>query len=498
MPINFPSNPTNNQIYTEGTLQWKFSTANNSWTMITTGNPGIENGTNYDNTLVGLNRVTVGVSDYNLQVPAEGLEFDPAIRTLKVKGLVSQANNLLSLTDSANTVLNGFNQRGVLLKAGMVYYGSTAPTGLNDSDVGQLWYNTTSNGLAVWQGSNTWTVIGTGVTIAGNQIITGAKTFEQSIGLKDSAKIQGEGVSKSIILAPTNASSVATDVLTLTPTAATVSNGVSLDYNTLGSTAKTVTATLADNQTITGVKTINTHLVIGPSTSYSNQSTIMSSTSTGVEAGSRLVLRVNGDPSTRFIRLNTENTANGIEIRAKNANNIGGLTITGDTQINGNLNITGSLSLPTGLAAVGKTYGAFRPQVVSGITLTQGNANVAPAAIGSLTFSTIDDPTFANPKLRIVNTAATPVKFYYKREQRYQSATPAVRMNTWRVDYITLGANSTLDCPVTTNPGTFTLVPGGTSTQTMIAQGGHVMQLFNDGTITATDSPILVSVELAP
>lgn len=508
MPINFPSNPINNQIYTEGSLQWKFNTSNNSWTMITTGNSGIENATNYDNTIVGLNRVTVGASDYNLQVPAEGLEFDPAIRTLKVKGLVSQTNNLLSLTDSTNTVLNGFNQRGVLLRAGMIFYGSTAPTGLNDADLGQLWYNTTSNGLAVWQGNNTWTVIGTGVTIGGNQIITGAKTFEQSIGLKDTAKIQGEGVSKSIILAPTNASSVVTNVFTVTAAAATVANGVSLDYDTLGSAAKTVTATLADNQTITGVKTINTHLVIGPSTSYSNQSTIMSSTSTDVEAGSRLVLRVNGDPSTRFIRLNNANTANGIEIRAKNSNNIGGLSITGDTVINGNTTINGNFTVSTGFASTGITIGAFRSQQTTHSATGNYSLNtpldtsqvnqpiITPRNIGSLTFTGLPDNTFATPRLRITNTSANPVSFYYEREQlaRASSSTRA----QYRIDHIILGGNSVLDVPAVSenaHPTGGFILQSGTWTHSFIVQGGDNF-ILNDNTVISM--PIVCKIVMAP
>lgn len=421
MPINFPNNPQNNDTYVDGTTTWRYSTANNSWLVTTFGNPGLQNQTDLDNTLVGLNRE----NNLNVQVPAIGLEFDPGVRTLRVRSLGTQLQNLITLVDSTNNQLNAFNQRGILLKAGMIYHGSAQPTGLNAADAGQLWFNTTDNGLYAWS-NGSWIPAGSGVTLTTNQIISGAKTFSNNVLLSSTARILGEGASKSIILAPTNASSGAVNALTVAFDGATFDVPVTLSAVT--ATTKTVLATLTDSQIISGLKTFTAGIKLGDANSTSR---IYSSSSTsGFAQSDNISIQPNLAAAGRYIKLfnNSDPTeTNGITIRPKNSDNQGALNVDGNQRINGNLTVVGNITSTNAIAAVTTVYGS----------MNQSNVNVAPLPIGLLTF-TVDTsaPSINDRGIRVINASAATVKVYVKREQ-VQGTT-----YVYGIRLITIGPNS--------------------------------------------------------
>lgn len=404
MAINFPNSPANNDIYTEGSLQWKFSSANKSWTMITTGNIGIQNGTDFDNTLVGLDRV----SSQNLQVPAEGLTFNPATRTMKINSLSSQSANLLEIRSNSDVLITAFNQRGVLLNAGRIFFQNSQPS-VNAADIGLLWCDSTSSVLHVWNGT-TWTIAGGGVDIVSNQTITGAKTFSNNIFLSSTAKLNGQGASKSVVIAPTNSSSANVDCLTVSTTAATFT--VPVELSAVGTTAKTVIATIADVQTITGAKTFSEGLKI---TGTSGIRASDSTTSNG--ASDNILLQPNMSSSGRSIKIfNNADTSdtNGITIRPKNTANQGSLNINGSTNITGDLFVTGSVNTTTGLSAASVSIGSLKSQ--NGTDAQ--NINFTPTDIGSLTFSMSISGTYTDHAIRVSNTSTTKsVAFYWRREQ---------------------------------------------------------------------------------
>ena len=404
MPINFPNTPADNDTHTDGAIQWRYSTANNSWTMITTGNTGIENATDYDNTIVGLNRV----STQNLQVPAAGLSFHLENKTLKVKALTTQLENMLEFRTSTDTLINAFNQRGVLLNAGRIYYQPTQPTP-NAADTGLLWHDTVSGVLYIWN-STTWVVTGGGVTTAGNQDITGAKTFTNNIFLSSTAKLNGQGVSKSVVIAPTNAGTTPVDCLTVATTAATFT--VPVELSAIGTTAKTVLATIADTQTITGAKTFANGLkIIGTGSIRTTDDT------TANAASDNIIIQPNMSGSGRSIKLwNNADAAdnNGITIRPKNAANQGSLNINGSTNITGDLFVTGAVNTTVGLSAASVSIGSLK----SSSGTDPQNINYTPTPIGNLTFSSTPSGDYQNHNITATNTSTTKsVSFYWRREQ---------------------------------------------------------------------------------
>ena len=121
MPINFPNAPTNGETYVDNGITWQYSSANNSWTMTTFGDPGISNGTDLDNTIVTLNHVG-GAGLRNLPVAAAGMKYDPAVRTLSITMTSGQTVNVVELKNNAGTTLNSFNSRGILDKAGKIFH----------------------------------------------------------------------------------------------------------------------------------------------------------------------------------------------------------------------------------------------------------------------------------------------------------------------------------------------------------------------------------------
>lgn len=308
---------------------------------------GIDNANNRDKSLVVLSRI----ASENVPQAAASLKWDVTTSKLQLIGQASQVQNRLELLASdGTTTLNYFNPRGVLNSAGRIYYGATAPSPApNAADTGLLWWNTSGGNqeLNVWNGSSwVFLTVGAGsyVTLAGSQTISGVKTFSAGLlttevtatgtGLKlsNSATIQGSGASKTIVIQPTNSGSTPVTVMTAADSGITVAAGKTLDYDTLGTTAKSITCTLADTQTLTGVKTINTHLILGPSSTYNNQSTLITSLSTAASDGSNLVLRINGAVTTRYIKILKEtDTSAGIEVRPQNQSGVGNLVINGPT-----------------------------------------------------------------------------------------------------------------------------------------------------------------------
>lgn len=428
MPINFPNSPSNNDLYTEGSVTWKYSSANNSWLVTTFGNAGLENATPLDNTIVGLNRVGVAPNEQNVQVPAVGLEFDPAVRNLKIRSLGVQSANLLTIVDSTDTTINGFNQRGVLLKAGMVFHGASQPAGLNAADAGQLWFNTTDNGLYAWSGGS-WLPAGSGVTLTSNQTISGAKTFSNNILLSATAKIRGEGSGKSIVLSPTDTTSpnpVNVDALTVAHDAATFTVPVTLSSVT--ATTKTVLATLADNQIVSGLKTFTAGIKLGNTGSVSR---IYSSDSTvGYAASDTISIQPNLSSTGRYIRLFTNddgNDTNGITIRPRNSDNQGSLNVDGNQRITGNLTVIGDITTTGSFAAVTTVYGS----------LNGAGTYVAPTNLGNLTFTINSSaPGLDDRGIQISNNSTSTVKFYVKREQVQASG------YVYGIRFITMGPNS--------------------------------------------------------
>lgn len=307
---------------------------------------GIENANDRDKCLVVLSRV----SSTNTPQAAASLKWDASVSKLQLLGLASQTQNRLELLASDGvTLLNYFNSRGVLNNCGRVFYGTTTPT-VNALDTGLLWWDTTGGNqvLKTWNGTS-WDSLtvgaGTYVTTNTTQTITGAKTFSAatafsntititngSVVLAGTGDISGSGASKTIVLKPTTSGSVATTVLTASDTQVSIASGKILDYDTLSTTAKTITCTLADNQTIAGIKTINNHIVLGPSTTYSSQSTITTSDASSSASGSNLVFRINGSATTRYIKLNKETESTfGIELRPKNQAGSGSTYLQGPT-----------------------------------------------------------------------------------------------------------------------------------------------------------------------
>lgn len=404
MAINFPDSPADNAVHTDGVLQWRFTSANKSWTMITTGNTGIQNATDYDNTIVGLDRVSL----QNLQVPAVGLTFNPATRTMKINALTSQSANLLEIRSDVDALLTAFNQRGVLLNAGRIYYQSSQPTP-NAADTGLLWCNSSTGVLFIWDG-NIWTLTGGGVDLTTNQTITGAKTFSNNIFLSSTAKLNGQGVSKSVVIAPTNAGSSSVDCLTVSTTAATFT--VPVELSAIGTTAKTVLVSIADTQTITGAKTFSNGLkVIGTDGIRTTDST------TANGASDNIILQPNMSTSGRSIKIfNNADTSdtNGITIRPKNTANQGSLNITGSTNITGDLFVSGAVNTTIGLSAASVSIGSLKSQ--NGTDAQ--NINFLPTPIGNLTFNLVTDNSWTNHGITVTNTSTTKATaFYWRREQ---------------------------------------------------------------------------------
>jgi hypothetical protein len=477
LAINFPNAPADGATYTEGTVQWQYSSSNNAWTMITMGTVGIDNGVNHDQEVVFLDR---NVTNQNIPTAGVGLTYNPTTRKLGIKANVSQANNLFELTNSSDVVLSAFNARGILNKAGQVYYQNTSPT-VDAADTGQLWYHTGANTLNIWNGS-AWVSAGGGVDIASNQIITGAKTFSTNVTLGSSASLIGES---SLVFKPTN-----TTALTLTTTTATFA--VPVNFSAVGADVKNAVVTKADNMTVDGVKTFSGTINAASGilmNSGSGTSRIFSSSTTLPKISTNhLVIQPTQSTSGRYIQLYSNSTSSaleGITIRAKNENNEGDLNVIGNTKITGNLEITGSFTLPTTFTTIGATsIGSFKSQNGDG----DGNINTVPVNIGPLTFSHTLQTTTWLPTTTVTNTSTTPVSFYYKREQIKNNGTdPGIV--TYGIHKFRLNASSSVVIPITN----LNTMPVGSYVRTTVA--GYTEAIVLAG---QTNAPVITSFIICP
>jgi hypothetical protein len=475
LAINFPNAPANGAIYTEGSVQWQYSSTNNAWTMITTGSPGIDNGVNHDQELVFLDR---NGSNQNIPTAGVGFTYDPATRRVAIKGDVAQSTNLFELNNSASTLLNAFNARGILDKAGRVYYQGTQPT-VDAADTGQLWYNTSSNTLSIWNGT-VWASAGGGVDIASNQVITGAKSFSSATGLTlgSSCPLVGEA---SLVFKPSGSTK-----LTLSASEAVFT--VPVDFSSVGTNVKNAVVTKADNMTVDGVKTFSqtinasSGLLMNSGTGLSR---IFSSTTTDALAVTNsIIIQPSQSATGRYIQLFTnsnENASNGITLRARNENNKGDFNVIGNTKITGNLEISGTFTVPATTATLGATsLGSFKSQ--SGTN--GGNIDTALPGIGALTFTSIYDTTNWNPSLKVTNNSATQVSFYYKREQVGASG------YTYGIRKYTLNGNTELTIPLS---GSDVSSPVSGFTSSIVC--AHTVSIVLLG---QTNTPMLVSITLCP
>ena len=358
----------------------------------------MENATDHDKEVVILTRQ----SSKNLLTTAVGLLFDKTNRTLTLKGALSQTANMVEIQNSVGTVLNSFNERGVLDKAGRIYYQSSTPAP-NAADTGLLWFNTTDSNLYVWNGTS-WAVASGGVTLSGSQTISGAKTFSTDITLSSSARIKGSGTSKSLIFQPTSSIGVPTTQLTLTDTTAVVAG--ELDFSAVGTTAQGVVVCIEGDQTVNGKKTFSDSIIA--------HSGIITSTSTvGDGSSDNIVLKPNLSTSGRAITIyNNANSVNGISIRPKNGASVGSLAIDGNTAITGNLSVTGSIASSTPITVQSTAIGSWKS---SSGSANAYNLDFCPTSLGQLSFTALFSGTRT---VTITNTSSTSsVTFYFRREQ---------------------------------------------------------------------------------
>lgn len=476
LAINFPNAPADGAIYSEGSVQWQYSSANNAWTMITTGSPGIDNGVNHDQEVVFLDR---NGSNQNIPTAGVGFTYDPTTRRVAIKGAAAQATNLFELNDNASTLLNAFNARGILDKAGRVYYQGTQPT-VDAADTGQLWYNTSSNTLSIWNGT-VWVSAGGGVDIASNQVITGAKSFSSATGLTlgSSCSLVGESA---LVFKPSGLTK-----LTLSSTEATFT--VPVDFSAVGTNVKSVIVTKADTMTVDGVKTFSqtinasNGMLMNSGTGLSR--IFCSSTTDGLAVTNSIIIQPSQSSTGRYIQVFTnsnENATNGITLRARNENNKGDFNVIGNTKITGNLEITGTFTVPSTTATLGAVaIGSFKSQNGSSL----GNADTALPAIGALTFESIYDTVGWNPSLKVSNTSSSSVAFYYKKEQIRSGAG-----YTYGIRKYVLNGNTTLTIPLS---GPDTSVPASGFTMSLV--GSNTQAIVLNG---ITDNPMIVSITLCP
>lgn len=463
MPINFPNSPTDGQAYSDGVTQWEYSSALHAWTVTNSSPISLENATDWDTNMVYLERS----GGQNLLNPTTGLKYNLTNKTIILTGNVSQTENFFEIKNSGGTVLNSFNQRGVLTAAGRIFYTGVTPTP-NASDTGLLWYNTTDGNLYLWNGT-TWVITSGGLDLTSNQTVTGAKTFSNNIFLSSTSTLSGQGASKSLVFKPTNSGSTATTALTLTDTSATFA--VPLDFSALGSTADDVVVTIDTDQTIAGMKTFGT-------TVFFDRSIAIDASTDGGASSNDFVMRCNMSTDGRYMKLwNNADTIHGITIRPKNKDNIGELSIEGNTTITGNLTVSGSF-IQTGLVAANCVYGQIKANSGGGAY----NINVNPDNLGSLTFASTTTGSDASKGITVTNSSTTQTAKFYSRRER-SGDTLAVSIHK-----IVLSPSSSIFLPATS-------APSSGSGATVTYYGGQELATFNFG---VNNSPIRYTISIAP
>jgi hypothetical protein len=441
--INFPGNdglnpPADLAEYSNNQVTWRFSSADNSWTVITTADPGVDNG----NTALGDTMVKlIRVGTQNQLTPAVNFKHDVTTGTLSIKGITT--NTLFNLINSSGTTVNSFNKSGVLTGPSVIYRQASQPS-LTADHTGVLWVDTDTSELAVYNGS-TWDVIGTGVTLTTSQVISGSKTFSSNVLLSSDAFIAGSGTSKSIVLKPTAANNAWVTALTLTSTTSTFASGNAVDFDTIGANVSTVLVNMSTAQTIAGAKTfsgistfnnqINFNGASGTSLMYTDSS------NTGTDSSSDLVIKANSHDSTRSIKMAKMSSGDGvgtagITLRPRNTTGNGRLHVDGNTYIDGSLSVTGTIFGATSSRTVSK--GCLR--ATSGVAPL---LTTAPTTLGPLNFvfDEVGSPR-SNSFCQVDNTGTTPISFYYRNEQqRTVNATPGTTSYTER--FITMAAGTT-------------------------------------------------------
>ena len=498
--LNFPGDdesnyPVNDQIYTNNGVSWKFSTANNSWTVITTADPGVDNG---DATLGDTMVKLIRVGAQNLLTPAVNFKHDLTTGTLSIKGITT--NTLFNLINSAGTTVNSFNKSGVLTGPSIIYRQSSAPS-LTADHTGVLWVDTDTSELAVYNGS-TWDVIGTGVTLTTAQTISGSKTFSSSVLLSGgSTAIAGSGASKSIVLSPTNSGSTAAAALTLTSTTSTFAAGNVVNFNAIHANVSGVLVDMTGAQTIAGAKTFSDISTFNNQINFngaSNLSTLYAdSLSSGNDTGSTLVLRSNLSANSRYIQITRgvsspadTNSTNGIILNPTNHNGFGRLYVSGNAHIEGTLTVSGTISGTTSSRTVSKGLIKATNDTTSSVVST------APPNLGSLTFAVAEvaSPNRNNSTIYMKNTSLTAsVSLYYRHEQA--RSVPADKTLSYVERYVVLAPDG--DCylnpakDVGAGTGDLTVISGVT-TNTLLAFSAVGFDLSG-----SEICPVLVTITLA-
>ena len=445
MPISFPTSPTNDQIYTEGTLSWKYSTTSNAWTIQTLSQSGIDNATNHDNELVYL----VNSAGVNAQTASgDGIKWNATNRTLTLKQDASPLSFIV-LTDRNGVVLNQFNGRGVLENAGRIYYLPTAPT-VNAADTGVLWYNTSSNVLSVWNGS-TWDTAAGNVSTLSSQTFAAAQTFGFDVLLANAADIAATGASVSLNLKARDGANAKTNGITVASNQVTVHQP--LEFTALTATAKNVVATLADTQTITAEKTFSGG-IITESLKGSSNNVVLSSD--GTANGRSITLVANAT------------TTSGITIRAINASNQGQLSVVGKSLFNDDVEVlSGKTTYAHSLVGNTVSHGQFS-SAGTGVAAIQ----TAPPNLGPLSISAISG-SGNTQKITVTNNGTKTVGFYYTRSQMLSSG--AYTLGT---SYVRMAAGSVVDLAAV---GPAVTVDSGTADSDVIHNFGSGISALNTG-----------------
>ena len=499
--LNFPGNdgldyPVVDQIYTNNGVSWKFSTANNSWTVITTADHGVDNGNaTLGDTMVKLIRVGV----QNLLTPAVNFKHDLTTGTLSIKGITT--NTLFNLINSSGTTVNSFNKSGVLTGPSVIYRQASAPTGLTTDHTGVLWVDTDTSELSVYNGS-TWDVIGTGVTLTTAQTISGSKTFSSNVLLSGSADIAGSGASKSIVLRPTDSGSAWVTALTLTPTTSTFASGNAVNFDTIHSNVSSVLVNMSTAQTIVGAKTFSGISTFNNQINFngtSNLSTLYAdSTTSGNDSTSTLLLRSNLATTSRYIQITRGNSSpadtdstSGIILRPKNLNNYGRLYVDGNAHIEGSLTVSGTVSGTTSSRTV--TKGCLRaPSTASGsgALVTTAPPNLSPITFGAL--AEVAHPSMNQSSVLMTNTSASSQAVYLVKNQM-KSGGGADKQLTYSEQKIVMGAGAVVLIKPGLN-GTYGLVTISGSIVTTLL--GYSTQIFDVQTLAET-GPITFTITLA-
>jgi hypothetical protein len=485
MAINFPNAPTNGTPYTEGSVTWEYQDGN--WTVISGSSGGVENGTNYDDRLVYLERV----GSTNQQRAADGLSYNISTHTLTAKALSSGQGNILTITNSGGTTINAIGPTGVLQKAGRVYFSTTTPETQEASNTGVLWHKSDTQELFVWNGTSWVSALGA-VGLANAQTITGIKTFHNAnLVLSGTTNIYGTGLSKSISINPTDASG--NHVEAIAASSSQVSFNAPVNFSAVGLNVKTVLVTLVDDQTIAGVKTFSSNavfnsLIIGDSLTASTSTSSLASTDNVTVSPSQ-------SATGRKIRLfsNSDSTiTNGIQVRPKNESGLGDLNIDGNTVITGNLSVSGTIS-STSAATVtpSASYGSFKSKTGANAQ----NVDMTPRTLGPLSFTFTADTSTWLPYFTVTNNSAAPLRIYWSLSQNVKADDETVVRVANRILQVLVPAGPAVSATFRCD-GVITAVSGTWTTEFTFGHGVGLATLDN-GT-NNSNIPILSRFELCP